>query len=174
MGSLLGTTILLCPYSNSPTNNFQMSVAPALFHESRWETFYCVFIFSSLHNFASFYFTPLYFYSVLSSPGQPQKKSELETSPSHLNCVDEAENLDIPADSGQLTAEERNFPQGSLESVGATVEQLTDEEKAIRQARKEAPDGDNIRQEDSKEAVEERSAKEKVLRQKKKNQTEVS
>ena len=156
MGSLLGTTILLCPYSNTPTSNFQMSVLPALFHESLWDTFYSVFIFSFLHNFVSFYFIPLYFYSALFSPGQPQKKSELKTSPSHLNCVDESENLDIQADSGQLTAEERNFPQGSLESVGTTVEELTDEEKAIRQARKEAPDGDNIQQEDSKEAVEER------------------
>ena len=151
-----------------------MSIAPALFLESRWNTFYRVFIFPFLHNFASFYFIPLSFYSVLFSPELPQKKSELKTSPSHLNCVDEAENLDIQADSGQLTAEERNVPQGSLEYVGANVEQLTDEEKAIHQEKKEAPDGDNIQEEESKEAAEEDSAKEKVLKQKKKNQTEVS
>ena len=82
--------------------------------------------------------------------------------------MNETENLDIQADSGQSTAEEINFPQGSIESVSATVEQLTNEEKAIHQKRKEAPDGDNIQQQDSKEAAEEDSAQEKVLKQNKK------
>ena len=105
------------------------------------------------------------------SPDQPQKKSELQTSPSHLNCVDETENLQ--ADSGQSTAEERNFPQGSLQPVVATVEQLAVEEKTIHQETKEATDGDTIQEEDSKQAAEEGSTQENVLKQKEKN-TEVS
>ena len=108
------------------------------------------------------------------SPDQPQKKSELQTPPSHLNCVDETENLNIQADSGQSTAEERNFPQGSLQPVvAATVEQLTAEEKTIHQETKEATDGDTIQEEDSKQAAEEGSTQENVLKQKEKN-TEVS
>ena len=108
------------------------------------------------------------------SPDQPQKKSELQTPPSHLNCVDETENLHIQADSGQSTAEERNFPQGSLQPVvAATVEQLTAEEKTIHQETKEATDGDTIQEEDSKQAAEEGSTQENVLKQKEKN-TEVS
>ena len=108
------------------------------------------------------------------SPDQPQKKSELQTPPSHLNCVDETENLNIQADSGQSTAEERNFPQGSLQPVvAATVEQLTAEEKTIHQETKEATDGDTIQEEDSKQAAEEGSTQENVLKQKERN-TEVS
>ena len=83
-------------------------------------------------SFHSFPFCFILMYSFLFcsfSPDQPQKKSELQTSPSHLNCVDETENLHIQADSGQSTAEERNFPQGSLQPIVATVEQLTAEEK---------------------------------------------
>ena len=56
------------------------------------------------------------------------------------------------SDSGQLTAEERNFLHGSLQPVGATVEQLTAEEKTIHQEKKEATDGDTIQEEDSKQA----------------------
>ena len=107
------------------------------------------------------------------SPDQPQKKSELQTPPSHLNCVDETENLNIQADSGQSTAEERNFPQGSLQPVVATVEQLAVEEKTIHQETKEATDGDTIQEGDSKQAAEEGSTQENVLKQKEKN-TEVS
>ena len=108
------------------------------------------------------------------SPDQPQKKSEFQIPPSHLNCVDETENLHIQADSGQSTAEERNFPQGSLQPVvAATVEQLTAEEKTIHQETKEATDGDTIQEEDSKQAAEEGSTQENVLKQKK-NKTEVS
>ena len=88
--------------------------------------------------------------------------------------MDETENLNIQADSGQSTAEERNFPQGSLQPVvAATVEQLTAEEKTIHQETKEATDGDTIQEEDSKQAAEEGSTQENVLKQKEKN-TEVS
>ena len=86
--------------------------------------------------------------------------------------MDDAENLDIQADSGQLTADERNVAQGSLEPVGATTEQLKAEEKTVRQAGKEAPDGDT-QEEDSKQAAEEGSTQENELKQKKKK-TEVS
>ena len=86
--------------------------------------------------------------------------------------MDETENLQ--ADSGQSTAEERNFPQGSLQPVvAATVEQLTAEEKTIHQETKEATDGDTILEKDSKQAAEEGSTQENVLKQKK-NKTEVS
>lgn len=89
-----------------------------------------------------------------------------------MNCVDEAENHEIQADRGQLTAKERNFSQGSLEPVGATVEQLAAEEQTIRQERKKARDGDTIQEEDFEQAAEEGSTQENVLKQKKK--TEVS
>lgn len=89
-----------------------------------------------------------------------------------MDCVDDAENLDIQADSGQLTADKRNVAQGSLEPVGATTEQLKVEEKTVRQAGKEAPDGDT-QEEDSKQAAEEGSTQENELKQKKKK-TEVS
>ena len=56
------------------------------------------------------------------------------------------------SDSGQLTTEERNFLHGSLQPVGATVGQLTTEEKTIHQEKKEATDGDTIQEEDSKQA----------------------
>ena len=107
------------------------------------------------------------------APEQPQKKSELQTTPSHLNCVDETENLHIQADSGQSIAEERDFAQGSFQPVVATVEQLTAKEKTIHQETKEATDGDTIQEEDSKQAAEEGSTQENVLKQKK-NKTEVS
>ena len=87
--------------------------------------------------------------------------------------MDETENIHIQADSGQSTAEERNFPQSSLQPVGASVEQLTAEEKTIHQETKEATDGDTIQEEDYKQAAEEESAQENVLNQKKKK-TEVS
>ena len=90
-----------------------------------------------------------------------------------MDCEDETENLHIQADSGQSTAEERNFPQGSLQPVGATVEQLTAEEKNIHQETKEATDGDTIQEKDSKQAAEEGSTLENVLNQKKKK-TDVS
>ena len=107
------------------------------FPESRWDTdiFSTVCIFSFPLNAMSFHFIPFFFIPLYSflfcsfSPDQPQKKSELQTPQSHLNCVDETENLHIQADSGQSTAEERNFPQGSLQPIVATVEQLTAEEK---------------------------------------------
>ena len=87
--------------------------------------------------------------------------------------MDDTENLHIQDDSGQSTAEERNFPQGSLQPVGATVEQLTAEEKNIHQETKEATDDDTIQEEDSKQAAEEGSTLENVLNQKKKK-TDVS
>ena len=68
----------------------------------------------------------------------------------------------------QLTAEERNFLQGSLQPVGATVEQLTVEEKPIHQKTKEATECATIQEEDSNQAVEEGSTQENVLNQKKK------
>ena len=122
-----------------------------------------------------FCFTLLFSFLFCSfAPEQPQKKPELQTTPSHLNCaVDETENLHIQADSGQSTAEERDFPQGSLQPVVDTVEQLTAEEKNIHQETKEATDGDTIQEEDSKQAAEEGSTQESVLKQKK-NKTEVS
>ena len=73
----------------------------------------------------------------------------------------------------QLTAEERNFLQGSLQPVGATVEQLTAEEKTIHQKTKEATECATIQEEDSNQATEEGSTQENVLNQKKKK-TEVS
>ena len=73
----------------------------------------------------------------------------------------------------QLTAEERNFLQGSLQPVGATVEQLTAEEKTIHQKTKEATECATIQEEDSNQAAEEGSTQENVLNQKKKK-TEVS
>ena len=87
--------------------------------------------------------------------------------------MDETENIHIQADSGQLTAEERNFPQGSLQPVNATVEQLTTEEKTIHQETKEATDDDTIQEKDSKQAAEEGSTQENVLNQEKKK-TKVS
>lgn len=136
--------------------------------------FCCVFIFYVSLNFVPFHFILLYSFLFCSfSPEQPEKKSEVTNPASHLNSVDEAENLDIQVDSGQLTAEERNFPQGSLEPIGATVEQLKAEGKTIRQEGKEVPDGDTIQEEDSKQAAEEGSTQENELKQKKKK-TEVS
>ena len=74
---------------------------------------------------------------------------------SHLNCVDEAENLDIQAD----------------ELVGFIVEQLKAEEKSMHQERKKAPDGDTVQEVDPKEAVEEGTAtQEIVLKQEKKSE----
>ena len=87
--------------------------------------------------------------------------------------MDETENIHIQADSGQSTAEERNFPQGTLQTVGASVEQLKAEEKTIHQETKEATDGDTIQEEDSKQVAEEGSTQENALNQKKKK-TEVS
>ena len=85
--------------------------------------------------------------------------------------MDEAENLDIQADGRQLTIEERNFPQGSLEPVGSIVEHLRAEEKSIRQERKKAPEGDTVQEVDPKEAVEEGTAtQENVLKQEKKSE----
>ena len=108
------------------------------------------------------------------APEQPQKKSELQTTPSHLNCAaDETEDLHIQADGGQSTAEERDFPQGSLQPVVDTVEQLTAEEKTIHQETMEATDGDTIQDEDSKQAAEEGSTQENALKQNK-SKTEVS
>ena len=104
------------------------------------------------------------------SPEQQQKKSELQTPPSHLNCVDETGNLHIQGDSGQSTAKERNFPQGNLQPAVATVEQLDAEEKTVHQETNEAIDGDTILEEDSKQ---EGSTQENVLNQKK-TKTEVS
>ena len=119
--------------------------------------------------FHSIVFIPIHSFS----HEQPEKKSELKNPPSHLDSVDEAENLDIQAESDQLTAEERNFAQGSLEPIGATVEQLKAEEQTIRQDRKEAPDDDTIQEEDSKQAAEEGSIQENVLKQEKKKKTDV-
>jgi len=151
-----------------------MRLATAFYQESRWDIFfYCVFIFYFLLNFVPFHFILLYSFLFCSfSPEQPQKKSELKNALSDLDCMDDAENLDIQADSGQLTADKRNVAQGSLEPVGATTEQLKVEEKTVRQAGKEAPDGDT-QEEDSKQAAEEGSTQENVLKQKKKK-TEVS
>ena len=87
--------------------------------------------------------------------------------------MDETENIDIQADNGQSTAEERNFPQGNPQPVVATVEQLTAEEKTIHQLTKEATDDDTIQEEDSKQAAEEGFTQENVLNQKKKK-TDVS
>ena len=133
-----------------------------------------LFFFYSVYLFFSTWFSAIPFHFVsfycilfcIISPEQQQKKSELQTSPSHLDCVDEAENNHIQADNGQSTAEERTFPQGSLQPVGATAEQLTAEEKTIHQETKEATDGDTIQEEDSNQAAEEGSTQENVLNQK--------
>ena len=71
-----------------------------------------------------------------------------------MNYVDEAENHEIPADRGQSTAEQRNLLPNDSEPVGATVEQLTAEEKTIRQ-------------ENSKQAAEKGSTQKNVLKLKK-------
>ena len=95
----------------------------------------------------------------------------MKTLQSHLNCVDEAENLDTQADGHQLTVEERNFPRASLEPVGSIVEQLRAEEKSMHQERKKALDGDTFQEVDTKEAVEEGTAtQENVLKQGKKSE----
>ena len=137
----------------------------------------CIFSFlltSKPFHSIPFCFIPLHsFLFCTFSSEQPQKKSELQTPPSNLDCVDETENIYIQADSGQSTAEGRNFLQGSLQPVGASVEQLTAEEKTIHQEPKEATDGDTIQEEDSKQAAEEGSTQGNVLNQKKKK-TEVS
>ena len=73
----------------------------------------------------------------------------------------------------QLTAEERNFLQGSLQPAGATVEQLRAEEKTIHQKTKETTECATIQEKDSNQAAEEGSTQENVLNQKKKK-TEVS
>ena len=110
------------------------------FHESQWDIFFLLCIFSFPFHWVpfhsnSFRFILLYSFLFCSfSPEQQQKKSELQTPPSHLDCVDDTENIHIQADSSQSTAEERNFPQGSLQPVLATVEQLTAEEKTIHQS----------------------------------------
>ena len=87
--------------------------------------------------------------------------------------MDETENNHIQADSGQSTAEERNFPQGSLQTVVASVEQLGAEEKTVHQETKEAIVGDTIQEGDSKQAAKEESTQENILNQKK-TKTEVS
>ena len=133
-----------------------------------------IFFYLILCHFIPFCFILLcsfIFYSF--SPEQQQKKSELPAPPSHLDCVDETENIDIQADSGQSTAEERNFPQGSLQTVVASVEQLGAEEKTVHQETKEAIVGDTIQEGDSKQAAKEESTQENILNQKK-TKTEVS
>ena len=130
----------------------------------QWKSF--LFYLNLCHSIP-FCFILLYSFLFCSfSPEQPQKKSELETPAPHLAYVDETENIHIQADNGQSTAEERNFPQGSLQLVGATAEQLTAEEKTIHQETKEATDGDTIQEEDSNQAAEEGSTQENVLNQK--------
>lgn len=111
-----------------------------------------------LSNFLSLFLYPFLLCSFSSE--QLQKNSELRNPPSLLNCEDKAENLDIQGDSG--------LPQCGLTIASPTVGQLTVEEKTIRQVMKEVTDGDTIQEGDPKQAAEEGSTQEKVLKQIKK------
>ena len=72
------------------------------------------------------------------------------------------ENFETQAVGGQLPAEESTVPINNQEEkcktgfdAEAAVEQLTAEEKNIRQARREPDKGDTIQEEDSKQASKE-------------------
>ena len=134
-------------------------------HESRWDIFFLLwasflFYFTESHSipirFVLFY--SIHFYSVLfhlSSNKRSQNCKPLRHSWTAWMRQKTSTSKLIVAN--QLTAEERNFLQGSLQPVGATVEQLTVEEKPIHQKTKEATECATIQEEDSNQAVEEGS-----------------
>jgi len=129
------------------------------FHENRWANKVSQFLYYLiLSNFLSLFLYPFLLCSFSSE--QLQKNSELRNPPSLLNCEDKAENLDIQGDSG--------LPQCGLTIVSPTVEQWTVEEKTICQVMKEVTDGDTIQEGDPKQAAEEGSTQERVLKQIKK------
>ena len=151
------------------------------FHESRWDIFFLLcasflFCFTESRSipirFVLFY--SIHFHSVLfhlSSNKRSQNCKPLRhTWTAWMRQKTSTSKLIV---ANQLTAEERNFLQGSLQPVGATVEQLTAEEKTIHQKTKEATECATIQEEDSNQAAEEGSTQENVLNQKKKK-TEVS
>ena len=112
-------------------------------------------------------------------PKQLEKQPEEKNTQADRANSERAENYELGAEIGQLTATERNLPEVNTEAsylktgihIKNAEEQLSDDEKNLHQEGKEAESGDTSQEEDWKKPAEGGSTQETPLQREK---TEVS